>query len=69
MDMVNRPPHYTQGSVECIDAICSSLGREQYIGFLKGQIIKYIWRLEHKNDARENAEKAQWYLNKLLEMY
>jgi hypothetical protein len=68
LDMVNSPPHYTHGAVECIDAIQSALGKEQFKGYLKGAALKYIWRLEHKGDAEENAEKAIWYLKKLLEV-
>ena len=45
VDMVNHPPHYaeTDNGVECIDAIRAALGREQFIGFLRGQVIKYQW--------------------------
>ena len=49
-DMVNHPPHYaeTDNGVECIDAIRAALGREQFIGFLRGQVIRYQWRLGKK---------------------
>lgn len=65
VDMINKPPHYTQGSIECIDAIQEALTPEQYIGFLKGQVIKYIWRMDHKGAALSDARKAFWYLNRL----
>ena len=41
-DNVNRPPHYRQGSVECIEAIKSALTREEFKGYLKAAAIKYI---------------------------
>ena len=65
VDVVNHPPHYTQGDVECIDAIAAQLTRSQLIGFLRGQIAKYNWRLEAKGDAAENLAKLQWYAERL----
>lgn len=41
-DMVAHPPHYTQGSVECIEAIEAALGKEQFRGYLRGNILKYL---------------------------
>jgi hypothetical protein len=38
-DPVNHPAHYTQGKVECIDAIESMLTPEEYRGFLKGALV------------------------------
>jgi len=68
-DLVNSPAHYTSGDVECIDAIESSLTKEGFRGYLKGCIQKYIWRYENKGNPKQDLEKAQWYLNKLLSTY
>jgi Protein of unknwon function (DUF3310) len=65
-DAINHPSHYTQGSIECIDAIASALGRDAFIEFLRGQVIKYMWRLGHKGDARQDAEKGTWYASRLV---
>ena len=35
--------------------------------YLQGNIIKYIWRYNYKNGT-EDLKKAQWYLNKLIEV-
>ena len=43
-DNVDRPMHYAAGSIECIDAIEAQLSAEEFRGYLKGNIIKYIWR-------------------------
>lgn len=67
-DAVNHPSHYTAGAIECIDAIESALGREQFIGFLRGQVIKYQWRCGLKDAAAQDAAKANWY-GKRLEEY
>lgn len=66
-DPVNHPAHYTQGGVECIDAIEAALGKDQFIGFLRGQVLKYSWRCGLKGDAREDAAKALWYNVRLRE--
>lgn len=64
-DAVNRPAHYTQGKVECIDAIESATsGIPGDEGFLVGQVIKYTWRYRGKNGV-EDIEKALWYLGRL----
>lgn len=63
-DAVN-PSHYRQGGIECIEAIKASMSREAFLGFLKGQVLKYLWRYEHKNQV-EDLQKAQWYLARLI---
>ena len=65
-DQVNHPSHYTQGSIECIDAIASALGHDAFIQFLRGQVIKYMWRLGRKGDALEDAKKGTWYASRLV---
>lgn len=66
-DVVNNPSHYTNGSIECIEAIESSMTHEEFVGYLKGNCIKYLWRYRLKGKELEDLEKAQWYLNKLIE--
>lgn len=63
-DLVNFPPHYITGKVECIDAIQSALTPEEFRGFCKGNALKYTWRELHKNGA-EDIAKARWYLDRL----
>ncbi len=66
-DMVNRPPHYTAGKVECIDAIESATNRLQGLeAVCTANIIKYVWRWKFKNGV-EDLQKAEWYLQKLIE--
>ena len=63
---VTHPYHYTQGGIECIDAIKASMTKEEFKGFLKGNSLKYLWRYENKNNPVEDLEKAKWYLEKLI---
>lgn len=65
-DMVNHPPHYQSDSgIECIDAIRAALGKEGFIAYCRGNIIKYNWR--DKVDASEDRKKAQWYQERMIE--
>lgn len=66
-DVVNHPPHYTQGDIECIDAMKSAFGACELAVYCKIAAFKYIWRCEHKNGI-EDIKKAVWYLNKLIEL-
>jgi len=65
-DPVNHPNHYKQGNRETIEVIKDYMTADEFSGYLKGNIIKYIWRYERKNGT-EDLLKAQWYVNKLVE--
>ena len=68
VDMVNHPPHYTAGKVECIEAIAAATtelsGEEAYC---TGAAIKYLWRWKFKNGI-EDLDKAIWYINRIKEV-
>lgn len=66
-DMVNAPPHYTQGGIECIDAMQSAFGDTELEAYCKIAAFKYIWRCEKKN-GNEDIRKAIWYLKKYLSL-
>ena len=65
-DNVSCPSHYNQGEIECIEGIKASLSTEAFHGYLKGNIQKYIWRYEAKNEPIEDLRKARWYLDRLI---
>lgn len=64
-DKVNNPSHYNAGEIECIDAIAAALTLDELKGFVRGNVIKYLWRMEHKGGL-EDLKKAQWYLDYLI---
>ena len=64
-DPVEKPIHYAASSVECIDAIEAQLTPEEFRGYLKGNVAKYMWR-ERTKGGKESLKKARWYLNKLI---
>jgi hypothetical protein len=65
-DQVNHPPHYTDGGIECIEAIEAALTDEEFRGYCKGNLIKYGWR-ERMKGGTESLKKAQWYLDRLIQ--
>jgi hypothetical protein len=64
IDNVNSPSHYGQGKIECIEYIRDFLTKEEYIGYLRGNIAKYLHRWRYKNGL-EDLKKAEWYLEEL----
>lgn len=69
IDNINQPPHYNTGDIECIQAIQSSMTTRQFQGYLKGNVMKYIWRYEYKSKMVEDLKKANWYLERLITTY
>jgi hypothetical protein len=65
-DNVNHPSHYADCKYECIDVMEDWMTNEEFEGYLKGCIFKYLKRYNLKNGL-EDCQKAQWYLNKLVE--
>lgn len=62
---VDHPSHYTQGDIECIDALESALGPEGFKGYCKGCAMKYLWRTDYKGEL-EDLQKAVWYINRII---
>jgi hypothetical protein len=69
-EQVNNPPHYTRGKTEAIEVIADAITDAPYAfeGFLQGQVLKYMLRMWLKDNPTQDAEKAQWYLNKLVDV-
>jgi len=68
-DSVNSPSHYTRGSQEAIDIIEEAIQDAPSVetGMLQAQVLKYLLRLWLKDNSTEDAEKARWYLNRLID--
>ena len=68
-DMVQHPPHYTAGPIECIDALESmAMGYQDPVqAGLAWQVVKHIWRSPLKGKQAEDLDKAAFYLNRLRE--
>ena len=61
-DPVNHPGHYTKhpSGIECIQVT-------EHMNFCLGNAMKYIWRAGLKGDARQDLEKAKWYLDREID--
>jgi len=69
-DPIDKPSHYTIGEgIECIDYMKQVLSPEEYIGYLRGCMIKYQHRMNYKDTPQSNSSKARWYAKKLEEAY
>ena len=68
-DLVNSPAHYTRGSSEAITIIEEAIqdSDNPVMGMLHSQVLKYLLRLWLKENPLQDAKKAQWYLNRLIE--
>ena len=68
-DMVNHPQHYKTGKYECIEVLKEILTHEQFVGFCKGNAIKYLWRTgkKEKDKTVEDLEKADFYLKAVID--
>ena len=65
-DEVQHPEHYTRGGIECIEAIRASMEPADFMGYCKGNVMKYIWRWQDKGGLMD-LQKARVYLNWMIE--
>ena len=67
-DAVNHPQHYTNGGIECIDALASMISgfTDPNDAALSWQVVKYVWRHPFKGNALQDLKKARWYLDRLI---
>lgn len=59
---------YTEKSIQPWEAMQSWMSEEEFKGFLRGNVIKYIARFKEKG-GRIDLEKARHYLDKLIEVW
>jgi hypothetical protein len=62
-DAVNHPPHYKVGGIETIDFI-----EAKSLGYNLGNVVKYVSRADYKGRLLEDLKKAQWYLNREIQI-
>jgi len=60
-----NPDHYKKKDFEAIDVIKSALTEEQFTGYLIGNSLKYLLRVNDKDTVLMNISKAEWYANRL----
>lgn len=68
VDLVNHPPHYTHGGMECIDEMILIFGKKAVMNFCLCNAWKYRKRAAYKGTPEQDMEKSDWYLNKYKEL-
>ena len=62
-DNVSKPSHYNHsGGIECIEYIKQVLGKEGFIAYCRGNVMKYNHRAFYKGNPTEDMAKAEQYL-------
>ena len=61
-DPVNHPSHYKVGGIETIDFI-----EAKKLNYNLGNVVKYLTRAEHKDNRKQDLEKARWYLTREID--
>lgn len=65
---VSHPNHYiTAEGRECKDGIRDMLGRDGYLDYCRGAVLKYIWRYKEKEDPIKDLNKAKQYISMMIE--
>lgn len=62
-DPVNKPEHYANTKVECIDAMEQIFGKEAVISFACLNAWKYLWRRKDKDNEEQDIQKAIRYFD------
>ena len=67
-DPVNHPDHYTAGPVEVIDILERAVDTapSAVLAGLQWQVLKYLLRMWLKGNPTQDAQKARWYLDRLI---
>ena len=65
MNIEENKHHLLWGDTQSIELIEDFLSKEEYIGFLKGNILKYQLRIGKKDNVDKELKKIQDYTNEL----
>lgn len=67
--IMNQPSYYIKDGLSPIDAFKQGLmSNEEFIGFCKGNIIKYVVRCQYKDNPVKDLDKAMDYIKLLKEV-
>jgi Protein of unknwon function (DUF3310) len=67
-DDVNSPDHYTHGGIETRDYLLAKLGKEGYISYCYGNVLKYGSRAPFKGSEVKDLRKMVWYANDIIKL-
>ena len=66
MSKIYSPDHYTHGGIEAIDYMASKATPEEFRGYLRLSVLKYLSRAGHKDDTLQEYKKAAVFLDWLI---
>ena len=68
-----NPDHYKHGGIETIEYIRAKMSKEEFYGYIKGNAMKYISRVDKKSDKLldkiDDLKKAQWYIERMIQVH
>jgi len=69
-NMVHQPPHYNEGTIECIEAMKAMadgvLNVSAHEAYCWQNAFKYLWRWPYKEKRLQDLKKCRWYLDRLI---
>jgi len=68
-DLVNSPPHYNNGEIECSDAMAAmsnGVNVDPHTAHVWQTAFKYLWRWPKKGRPLEDLKKCRWYLDRTI---
>ena len=66
-DMVDNPEHYTFGGIETVDYLKAKLTKEEFVGWCRGNALKYLSRAGHKDEELQEYRKAAKYIEWIID--
>lgn len=63
---IENQPHYKKQCIEPIVLMKANFSKEEFVGFLQGNVLKYMLRYKDKNGV-EDLKKAKTYLTWLID--
>lgn len=70
-EMINHPPHYKRGGLECVDIVeAMAYGWRPQTALRLGQAVQYLFRYQHKgdlSDALADLKKAVWWIQREID--
>jgi hypothetical protein len=70
LEVIDHPAHYAKADIpsgiECWDWYELAMTEEEFIGHMKGNVLKYVFRAGRKEDGKQDLEKARAYLKRWL---
>lgn len=66
MSKIYSPDHYTHGGIEAIAYMQAKSTGEEFRGYLRLSVLKYLSRAGHKDDELQEYKKAAVFLNWLI---